>query len=34
VPGKDRARVEVTGTRQRDALTILNVKRGPKAEKK
>lgn len=34
VAGKDRARVEVVSQRQRDALTILSVKRGPKAEKK
>ena len=32
-PG-ERARVEVTGVRQRGDLTILDVKRGAKAEKK
>jgi CRISPR-associated protein (TIGR03986 family) len=33
-PSKDRARVEVIGVRQQGQRTILDLKRGPKAEKK
>jgi hypothetical protein len=33
-PGKDRARVEVIGVRQQGQRTILELKRGPKAERK
>jgi CRISPR-associated protein (TIGR03986 family) len=33
-PGKDRARVQVVGVRQQAQRTVLDLKRGPRAEKK